>query len=154
MYLRKKKGMKITMKQSATDNMKLSDDSEDYIFDYRYHPPEDLIHIYNRKIYISEIKGVVSYFGYEFNEDTSSRQRTDFLHYLNGIGNNRIRDYQLVKSAPVDSAFNLDKLKGNKILIVDDMNTSGSTLDEIVRILGTVNNNCEIYIYTLIGSNN
>lgn len=146
--------MKITMKQSATDNMKLSDDSEDYIFDYRYHPPEDLIHIYNRKIYISEIKGVVSYFGYEFNEDTSSRQRTDFLHYLNGIGNNRIRDYQLVKSAPVDSAFNLDKLKGNKILIVDDMNTSGSTLDEIVRILGTVNNNCEIYIYTLIGSNN
>lgn len=141
--------MKITMKQSATDNMKLSDDSEDYIFDYRYHPPEDLIHIYNRKIYISEIKGVVSYFGYEFNEDTSSRQRTDFLHYLNGIGNNRIRDYQLVKSAPVDSAFNLDKLKGNKILIVDDMNTSGSTLDEIVRILGTVNNNCEIYIYTL-----
>ncbi len=142
------------MKQSATDNMKLSDDSEDYIFDYRYHPPEDLIHIYNRKIYISEIKGVVSYFGYEFNEDTSSRQRTDFLHYLNGIGNNRIRDYQLVKSAPVDSAFNLDKLKGNKILIVDDMNTSGSTLDEIVRILGTVNNNCEIYIYTLIGSNN
>lgn len=149
MYLRKKKGMKITMKQSATDNMKLSDDSEDYIFDYRYHPPEDLIHIYNRKIYISEIKGVVSYFGYEFNEDTSSRQRTDFLHYLNGIGNNRIRDYQLVKSAPVDSAFNLDKLKGNKILIVDDMNTSGSTLDEIVRILGTVNNNCEIYIYTL-----
>ena len=75
--------------------MKLSDNSEDYIFDYRYHPPEDFIHIYNRKIYISEIKSVVSYFGYEFNEDTSSRQRTDFLHYLNGIGNNRIRDYQL-----------------------------------------------------------
>lgn len=62
--------------------------------------------------------------------------------------------YQLVKSAPVDSAFDLDRLKGNKILIVDDMNTSGSTLEEIVRILGTVNNNCEIYIYTLIGSNN
>lgn len=40
--------------------------------------------------------------------------------------------------------------KGN-ILIVDDINTSGSTIDEIVRIIKTVNKDCKIYIFTLIG---
>ena len=38
-----------------------------------------------------------------------------------------------------------------KILIVDDINTSGSTLTEILRIIKAINNQCEIYIFTLIG---
>lgn len=38
-----------------------------------------------------------------------------------------------------------------KILIVDDINTSGSTLTEIIRIIRRINNKAEIYIFTLIG---
>lgn len=38
-----------------------------------------------------------------------------------------------------------------KILIVDDINTSGSTLTEIIRIIRKINNQAEIYIFTLIG---
>lgn len=259
------------MKLLITGGVKLSEDSEDYIFDYRYNHPEDIIHIFNKKIYVSEIRGYVYYFGYEFNKDSSSKQRSDFIHYLKGIGDKKISDYQLkqfiehplndldkkvdmysidcfvypisgrsplvqrmievigeytsrdihsvsyqlVKSAPTDIEFdwdmfereievgtqrynqmsqyindvlmpaikNLDyfslaknvkpkyrkyiknflnmkddnlkkfnKLKGQKILIVDDINTSGSTLNEIVRILRKINNDCEIYIYTLIGN--
>lgn len=43
------------------------------------------------------------------------------------------------------------KLEGNNVLVVDDINTSGSTLDEILRIIGKANHTCNIFVYTLIG---
>lgn len=52
--------------------------------------------------------------------------------------------YNLVKSA----ATELSKLKGDKILVVDDINTSGSTLDEILRKISEINKGCEIYLHT------
>lgn len=45
----------------------------------------------------------------------------------------------------------IKSIENGKILIVDDINTSGSTLMEILRIVNSINNNCEIYIFTLIG---
>lgn len=45
----------------------------------------------------------------------------------------------------------LASLKGETILIIDDINTSGATLDELVRNIRLLNNTCKIFIYTLIG---
>lgn len=45
----------------------------------------------------------------------------------------------------------IEAVQKGKILIVDDINTSGSTLKEIIRIVKSINNNCEIFIFTLIG---
>lgn len=42
-------------------------------------------------------------------------------------------------------------LHGENILIIDDINTSGSTIDEIVRILRKIDKQSKIYIFTLIG---
>lgn len=44
----------------------------------------------------------------------------------------------------------IKSIQSGKILIVDDINTSGSTLNEIIRIIRKINNQCEIYIFTLI----
>ena len=46
----------------------------------------------------------------------------------------------------------INNLQGKKILIVDDINTSGSTLNEILRIVRKINPDCEIFIYTHIGN--
>lgn len=50
-----------------------------------------------------------------------------------------------------DDVEKYSKLNGQNILIIDDINTTSSTINEILRILNKVNNNCNIFIYTLIG---
>lgn len=42
-------------------------------------------------------------------------------------------------------------MNSNKILIIDDINTSGATLFEMLRIIRTINHSAEIYVFTLVG---
>jgi hypoxanthine phosphoribosyltransferase len=46
-----------------------------------------------------------------------------------------------------------EKLENSRILIIDDINTSGSTLKECLRVLNMINNKNEKIIFTLIGNN-
>ena len=50
-----------------------------------------------------------------------------------------------------DDMERLAKLDGASVLVVDDINTSGATLDEILRTIRKVNRSCRIFLYTLIG---
>ena len=67
------------------------------------------------------------------------------------LGNFSQRD--TIKTAIEDERSKevIKSIQSGKILIVDDINTSGSTLNEIIRIIRKINNQCEIYIFTLIG---
>lgn len=251
----------------------VSPSDDGYKFDYTYNYPEDIIHLYTRKVYNTIFKGSVYYFGYEFNSNASSKDRSKFIHFIKGIDKPKISHHQLVqfienplnaldsqfdmqsidcfvypssqrsqlvqeivdvmngyasreahkvsyllvKSAPTDIEFDWDafesdyevgtnqynqmkryidetlmpaihsldyfslaqnvkpryrkyiknflnmskedairfqRLKGQRILIVDDINTSGSTLNEILRTVKTINRECEIFIFTLIGNFN
>lgn len=60
-----------------------------------------------------------------------------------------IKDYLKFPNEDVENT--IKAIQSGTILIVDDINTSGSTLTEILRIVHQINNNCNIYIFTLIG---
>lgn len=246
----------------------------DYIIDFSYNLPDDLIEIQPPQLYKSSLRNRIYWFGYMFSETSSSRQRSDFIHYIKGLSDKKISDHELtqfielplgeldklidmykvdvfvypksnrsklvnkmisvigdytsrdmsscsfevVKSAPVDIEFDWDmlerdvgyeqnkynqmrdyaetvilpairkldyfslaqnvkpkyrkyiknflsltdpdatnslsKMQGKNILVVDDINTSGSTINEILRILDRVNSDCNIFVYTLIGNFN
>lgn len=251
-------------------------DNGNYIFDYTYNYPSDLINIQPPQLYRSDHGTNVYWFGYLFNDDISSKDRTAFIHYIKGLSepsiskqelthlielplaelDNQINlndiscfvypisgrstlvtdmirvitrylshstpklSLELIKSAPRDIEFDWDAfeadnepssddphewnrynqmkayvenvmmpkireldyfslatsvktkyrkymmnflgfnendarklagLQGENILVVDDINTSGATLDEILRILRQMNHTCNIFVYTLIG---
>lgn len=258
------------MKRYITSGIRPTDDGN-YVADYTYNLPYDIIDIVPPQLYKSAHLGDVYWFGYKFNPDVPSNDRTQFINYIKQIGPNKITDaelvkliqlplnelnkqinlydissfvyplsgrsnlvskmvetinrqtsrdmgrlsFELVKSAPQDIEFDwslfeseyevgtqqyyqmkayiedvlmpkihsLDyfslahtvkpeyrkyirnflslperyiekfcSLQGDSILVVDDINTSESTLEEILRILRKLNATCEIYIYTLIGN--
>ena len=60
-----------------------------------------------------------------------------------------IENYLMFENSKVEKT--VKSIKSGKILIVDDINTSGSTLTEILRIIKAINNSAEIFIFTLIG---
>lgn len=241
-----------------------------YYIDYRYNAPEDIIDIVKPQLYMSIQSNVAYTFGYKFNDNASSRERTEFIHSVKQIGDNPLTDNQLdqfikrpmawlneiintykidcmvypnsnrsplvskiirgindvtshnthrcsfemVKEAPTNIQFDFEafesdfkhcqgykqmvqyvnnelipklhdldyfsiaenvkskyrpyikgflnfkdpkdiekfsRLQGDNILVVDDINTTGSTLNEILRKLGELNNNSNFYVYTLIG---
>ena len=61
-----------------------------------------------------------------------------------------ISDY-LVLNNDDDTHAIRELSSAHKILVVDDINTSGSTLNEILRIVRNFINTAEVFIYTLIG---
>lgn len=109
-------------------------------------------------------------FRQDFDGDTNSHQfhqiydyienelmpKIHSLEYFSIAENVKPKYRQYIKDyLTVDSGWASDMLyliKSNKILIVDDINTSGATLSEILRIIRNVNTDAEIYIFTLIGN--
>lgn len=60
-----------------------------------------------------------------------------------------IMNYLKIESEEAEKAIR--SISSGSVLIVDDINTSGATLHEIIRIVRSLNPSCNIYIFTLIG---
>lgn len=260
------------MKRYISSGVRYDNDTSKYSFDFTLDLPTDIIDVVPPQLYKSSIRNHIYWFGYLFKDTTSSKQRSDFIKYIKGLGDTKISDheltqfielplgeldrqfniydidcvvypisnrsklvnkiisvvggytshekevasYTLVKNIPTEiefdwktfeiensydknkyrqmkeyveevllpSIYELDyfslaanvkpkyrkyiknylgfisqeqleaysRAQGKNILIIDDINTSGSTIDEILRVLNKINNNSNIFVFTLIGN--
>ena len=60
---------------------------------------------------------------------------------------------EMIKNLPIiNNNHEKDLLiQSDKILLVDDVNTTGAALSEIIRIIRNINVEAEIYVFTLLG---
>ena len=53
--------------------------------------------------------------------------------------------------ADKDTEDAIKSIEDGRLLLIDDIDTTRSTLKEMLRIVNRVNPLCEVYIFTLIG---
>ena len=60
-----------------------------------------------------------------------------------------VKDYLVFKDKDTEDA--IQSIESGRLLLIDDIDTTRSTLKEMLRIVNKVNPKCEVYIFTLIG---
>lgn len=60
-----------------------------------------------------------------------------------------VKDYLVFADKDTEKA--MKSIEDGRLLLIDDIDTTRSTLKEMLRIVNRVNPSCEVYIFTLIG---
>ena len=79
-----------------------------------------------------------------------SRDCQYMLRYIYRFNQPRLRNFDEVLADPMDEEL-LSMIRHKNILLVDDVTTSGSTLNEVLRTLRRVDDDNNITIFSLIG---
>ena len=81
------------------------------------------------------------------------------LRYIYRFAQPTLHKMQLVKALPSNISFDMDaefkrfctNIKNQNVLLIDDVTTSGSTLNEMLRTLRILNEDNNIAVFSLIG---
>jgi predicted amidophosphoribosyltransferase len=71
------------------------------------------------------------------------------LRYIYRFNQPRLRDFEKVLADPMDEEL-CSMIRQQNVLVIDDVTTSGSTLNEVLRTLRILNENKEITIFSLV----
>ena len=79
-----------------------------------------------------------------------SRECQYMMRYIYRFNQPRLRNFEEVLASPMNEELS-SMIRQKNVLVVDDVTTSGSTLNEILRSLRIVNDDNNITIFSLIG---
>lgn len=87
--------------------------------------------------------------------ESSSQVNQYMLRYIYRFAQPTLRTYEIVLQPSTDENKSLcATIKNQNVLVIDDITTSGSTLNEILRALRILNEDNSITIFSLIGRKN
>lgn len=140
--------------------------TQQFVFDFEHDGADDIVSL-TGKGYQVEAFGRCFYYGYEFADqvnlnkkinlydydlvvmpESSSKVNQYMLRYIYRFAQPRLREMKQVLE-PDEELSTL--VKTDNILVIDDVTTSGSTLNEVLRTLRILNEDNDISIFSLIG---
>ncbi len=83
---------------NTTENLaehRKAESINEYIFDYTKDDDPDLINLVDYVLYKDSINNNVYYFGYKFVDSSSSKQRAEFINFIKGYGDKKIKAGEL-----------------------------------------------------------
>ncbi len=91
--------------------------------------------------------------------ESSSKVNQYMLRYIYRFAQPTLHKMQLVKALPQNISFDMDaeserlcaSIRDQNVLLIDDVTTSGSTLNEMLRTLRILNEDNNIVVFSLIG---
>jgi Predicted amidophosphoribosyltransferases len=91
--------------------------------------------------------------------ESSSKVNQYMLRYIYRFAQPTLHKMQLVKALPQSISFDMDaeserlcaSIRDQNVLLIDDVTTSGSTLNEMLRTLRILNEDNNIVVFSLIG---
>lgn len=126
------------------------DTEEKFVFDFEHDDAEDIelsircaVDSAHKKINLYHYDVVVM-------PKTRTKVNQYMLRYIYRFNQPRLLNVEDVLSKPMDEEL-ASLIRQQNVLVIDDVTTSGSTLNEILRTLRILNEDNEITIFSLIG---
>ena len=107
---------------------------------------------YNIRKAVDNLHKKVNLYNYELVVSPESRNRVNqyMMRYIYRFAQPKLCNVQDILNPNIDEKL-CASIRQQNVLIIDDVTTSGSTLNEILRTLRILNEDNEITIFSLIG---
>ena len=127
------------------------DDTEKkFVFDFEHEDAEDVGLSIQRAV--DSVHKKINLYHYDIVVMPENRTKINqyMLRYIYRFNQPRLCSVEEILSKPIDEELDT-ALRQQNVLIIDDVTTSGSTLNEILRTLRILNEDNDITIFSLIG---
>ena len=121
-----------------------------FVFDFEHDGAEDIGFSIQRAV--DSVHKKINLYHYDIVVMPENRTKMNqyMLRYIYRFNQPRLFSVEDVLSNPIDEELS-SMIRQQNVLVIDDVTTSGSTLNEILRTLRILNEDNEITIFSLIG---
>ena len=121
-----------------------------FVFDFEHDGAEDIGLSIQRAVDSAHKKINLYHYGIVVMPQTRTKVNQYMLRYIYRFNQPRLCNVEEILPNPMDEDL-CSMIRQQNVLVIDDVTTSGSTLNEILRTLRILNEDNDITIFSLIG---
>lgn len=128
------------------------DKKEKFVFDFEHDDAEDIGLSIQRAVDSAHEKINLYHYDIVVMPENRTKINQYMLRYIYRFNQPKLCSVEDILSKPMDEELS-SRIRQQNVLIIDDVTTAGSKLNEILSVLRILNEDNEITIFSLIGRN-